>query len=115
VPRKITVKQVREIACPEALIAFLETFGDEVEVTEENLKRLPEMLWEPTMAAALLSSRSVCKMLTGAPHSGFVPGPNCPGCMAEMLAFIKLYNEEQEDEGLLGSGEREESPEPSRV
>lgn len=102
--RKITLVQIQNIACQQAVNAFREVYGTEVEATKENMEKAPDILWDYLRADMLL--RTKLKPDFTIKHEGIFQGRVCDGCRKEMMRFIDQYNLEGEenDERLLADG-----------
>src|ERR1044072_6762370 len=101
-PKKITyADMVRARACERGLAIFRDTFGDSVDVTEENALKLVAAngysygvflveIFLPQDKATLWKRKIDSIEDTG----GFV----CSGCVEELDLFVRLFNEEGGDE-----------------
>jgi hypothetical protein len=101
-PKKITyADMVRARACERGLAIFRDTFGDSVDVTEENALKLVAAngySYGVFLVETFLPKDKAnlwYRKIDSIEHTG---GVVCSGCVEELDLFVRLFNEEGGDE-----------------
>lgn len=101
---KITAAMLAENgACSSAVEEFRTVFGEEAEVTDENII---EALGNDTLASNnswlgdhLLNEDGQeewnVRLADRPGHTGWKAGPDCPGCIAQLRIFAELFKQER--------------------